>query len=473
MKPLTNLIRRRLSFHAVSTCALTLTCKRYYHLPGWKTKTCTKDARTHQQREADRKLRQLEKLPPVEALHDFQYPYEKTILNDYMFQYPLFENDLDTPHLYHLTPPPNFFLYWNVSDFERTAYPSVPETDHRLLKPSSKSTQWQEHQSRMSRYWEKHQITPHYVPRVLSDANLSVVFPGEFRTKSRKSSEPLPPPETSLTRRNFWFTAHCGNYIELSDLQLMPSIFIQPCSEMQTSEVYYTLVMVSPDYPYRLPPYDTANHHRHFFLHTMITNIRVLAESPEAPSPVFGDVLVPYVPPLPTEDGGSTRHFCLLYRQSKKCELSEPPSDWEQWEKEYFPLSARSNFQLHEPRGDNAGLSRIEASEKVLDCTPSALTFFQTKWDIQVQEYYEKINHPEPALPVDETIEALLEFHAAKPDAFRIRSRHRPDGSTNIGDDPQFWGQQVPTRIMQGSMQSLWSRRTAMGANGVPVIYPR
>lgn len=554
-----------------------------YHLPGWKNKVCTKDARTRQQREADRKVRQLEKLPPVEALHDFQYPYEKTILSDYMFQYPLFENDLDTPHLFYLTPPPNFFLYWNVSDFDRTNYPAVPAEDHRLLAPSHNCQAWEKHRARALKYLEKHQIVPHFFPYVDFKANLSVVFSGQYSFRSFastsmekgrptapcSSSSPSPLPQVNaLKRRNFWFTSHCGNYIELKELQHPPTIFIQHRSpgnewdeknanaplaperhakhtegktcdeEISQDNVYYTLLMVSPDYPYRLPFYEDKREERGFFLHYMVTNLtptamhktlsscpsspetnvdekndRVLSDS-SSPLPWKGDVVVSYVPPLPTEDAGTTRHLCVLYRQTQKVALRSPLSPSSdgcrhtlEWEHQCFPLALRSNFRLHDPSRalpkmkqgtvllhdfqkegmSNTGKAAIEEASTRIDgglddliavenalvsSVPVAITFFQTKWDIQVQEYYQKIDHPEPAAPVDEMVEALLEFHASKPEEFRIRSRHRPDGSTNIGDDPQFWGEQEPTRMMNGSMQSLWSRRTAMGSNGVPITYP-
>lgn len=460
---------------------------RLYHMPGWKTKSSTKDARTREQREADRKVRQIEKLPRPEALHDFQYPYEKTVLTDYLFQYPVYANELDTPALFNLTPPPDFFLYWNVSDFDRTSYPAVPSQDHRVLVPSSAS-EWKTHREVMKKYLRKHEISPQLVPNVSADVNLSVVFAGQYQTRARVDEEtgkPFPPPipETILTRRNFWFTAHCGNYIDLCELQHPPSIFFFEDEISANSESYYTLVIMSPDYPYRVPGYVNRNRPQDgFFLNYMVANLRggPVAMDKGSGSVVNtdglakrGDVVIPYVPPLPTEDAGTTRHVCLLYKQAKKVAVrSLSPSK----ETVDFPLSTRSQFRLHDPARETgdlpASLASLRALERVLLPEPSAATFFQTKWDIQVQEYYEKVDLPEPAAPVDPEIEALLEFHAKRPEDVRIRARHRPDGSTNIGNDPNFWGQNMPTRVMDGTMQSLWSRRTAMGENGVPVIFP-
>ncbi|AIO01071.1 hypothetical protein LPMP_321860 [Leishmania panamensis] len=488
-----------------------------YHMPGWKTQSSTKDARSREQREMDRKARQIEKLPRPEALHDFQYPYEKTILSDSMFEYPVYETELDTPHLFNLTPPPDFFIYWNASDFERTAYPPVPEEDHRMLVPSPQSTRWIEHRARLLRYLRKHEIIPHYVPHINANVNLSVVFPGQYSTRARLMDEngdkiPPPPPQTNMTPRNFWFTAHCGNYIELTDLQHPPSIFLfeeEPAAASEASHVaktagvvhkelskagakYYTFVMLSPDYPYRVPlSQDRQRADRGFFLNYMVANLL----APQAVSTVKdtvvdteglhskGDVVVPYVAPLPTEDAGTTRHLCLLFKQTSYIpHVRTMTADEEQRD---FPLADRSNYRLHSsftkptnlkmlPSVSAACLASLRAVERAIPPDPSTVTFFTTKWDIQVQEYYEKLGLPEPAAPVDEEVEALLEFHAMQPEKLRVRARHRPDGSVNMGDDPHFWFQAQPTRIMDGSMQRGlgWSRRTAMSANGVPVVYP-
>ncbi|KAG5496238.1 hypothetical protein JKF63_02539 [Porcisia hertigi] len=475
-----------------------------YHMPGWKTQSSTKDARSREQREMDRKARQIEKLPRPEALHDFQYPHEKTILSDSMFEYPVYETELDTPHLFNLTPPPDFFIYWNAMDFDRTNYPAVPKDDHRTLVPSPQSSRWIEHRTRLLKYLRKHEITPHFVPHVHANTNLSVVFPGQYNTRARLTDEngdtiPPPPPPTELTPRNFWFTAHCGNYMELTDVQQPPSVFFfeeapgDVHRESSTGALnYYTFVMLSPDYPYRLPlSKDRERPNRGFFLNYMVANLR----APQAPSTVNGavvntvglqsqgDVVVPYVAPLPTEDAGTTRHLCLLFKQTGHVPNLKPMSEAE--EQQYFPLSQRSNYRLHDrasewmetrrpSKGRAACLAGLRTVEEAIPADPSAVTFFTTKWDIQVQEYYEKVGLPEPAAPVDEEIEALLEFHAMRPESLRVRARHRPDGSVNMGDDPNFWGQALPTRTMDGSMQhgAGWSRRTAMGANGVPVVYP-
>ncbi|PWU97051.1 hypothetical protein C4B63_17g241 [Trypanosoma cruzi] len=470
----------------------TLCFCRGYHMPGWKTKVSTRDARTREQREADRKARQIEKLPRPQALHDFQYPYEKTVLSDTMFQYPVYENELDTPHLFNIVPPPDFFIYWNASDFERTSYPPLPDEDHRLLVPRADLLAWKNHRQRSLKYLRKHEVLPRYLPHVHQDVNLSVVFPGTYATRARKCEEtgeslPPPPPVSELTPRNFWMTAHCGNYIELTELQHPPSIFFFEEEEGERKESasgaeFYTLIIASPDFPYRVPPESDGRKEKGFFLNYMVANLPGGGNGPHAPvakgvvvdtrgADKKGDVVMPYVPPLPTEDAGTTRHLCMLFKQSDYA--SSLTTVMDETEESFI---ARSDFRIHAPHREgfsvtaNTTLREVDA---VLPPDPCAVTFFLTKWDIQVQEFYESRGLPEPAAPPDEEIEAILAFHAKKPSELRVRARHRPDGSTNIGDDPNFWGQSEPTMMANGSMQSLWSRRTALGRNGVPVTYRR
>lgn len=478
-------------FHASRGVAAVFSL-RAYHIPGWKTKVSTKDARTREQREADRKTRQIEKLPRPQALHDFQYPYEKTVLSDFMFQYVVYENELDTPHLFNITPPPDFFLYWNVSDFERTSYPPLPDEDHRLLVPRADSSLWKNHRRRSLKYLRKHEVQPNYLPHVRQEVNLSVVFPGTYATRARRCEEtgealPPPPPVTELNKRNFWMTAHCGNYIELTDVQHAPSIFFFSEGDgdregKAAGTEWYTLIIASPDYPYRVPADVDGRSDKGFFLNYMVVNLPGSGNS--APLLVAndvvvstlgvdkkGDVVVPYIAPLPTEDAGTTRHLCMLFKQHDRVSSVAPLLDDTE---ECF--IARCSYRLHAPHREGippATEATLREVDALLMIDPSAVTFFQTKWDIQVQEFYESRGILEPAAPPDEEIEAILAYHAKKPSELRVRARHRPDGATNMGDDPNFWAQSQQTMMEYGFMQNLWSRRTALGRNGVPLTFRR
>lgn len=436
----------------------------------------TRDARSREKREEDRKFRQIEKLPKPEALHDFQYPYEKTVLSDHMFQAPVFENELDTPHLFHSVPPPDFFLYWNHSQFNRTNYPQVPAVDHRVLRPDDSSEAWVAHRGVCAKYIQKHELTP-FFPHVAHSANLSVVFTATFDPRLRRDADdptlalPPPPPPTELNARNFWSTAHSGNYIELFEVQDAPSVFFHVPTGSNDGDLY-TLVMASPDFPYRTAP-DIAN--RGFFLNYVVANLTATTDGTLGKGK--GDVVVSYVPPLPTEDAGTTRHMCMLYKQSKRVDCIRLLSPQE--EMSALPHTSRSNYRMHQ-YSSSAELSaqvpdffRLPAVEAALEGPhPSALTFFQTKWDIHVQEYYDRIQMPEPRYQMGEEIEAILDFNARSSESLRVQSRHLPDGSTNEGLDPQFWTQSERARMTDGTMRGLWSRRTTLGVNKKVVVTP-
>ena len=449
------------------------------HMPGWKTTSSTRDIRSREKREEDRKLRQIEKLPKPEALHDYQYPYEKTVLSDQMFQVPVFENELDTPELFHSTPPPDFFLYWNHASFERTSYPLAPEVDHRALVPNDKDLAWARHRMLMNKYLKKHEIVPSFIPHVAHTVNMSVVYNGTFDRRLRRDpddqSVALPPrgPVEELDKRNFWFTAHAGNFIELFETQEAPSVFLSGAEGQQEEEKeLFTLMIASPDYPYA-----TASNINSagFFLNYVVSNLS--AASGAAKQPSHGDVVVPYVHPLPTEDGGTVRVMCMLFKQKSRVEGIRPLSLQEA--RSAFPHPARSQYRLHQ-YSTNAELAaavptffKLPAVERSLaDHNPSALTHFRTSWDIQVQEYYESLDLPEPAYQVGEELEAILAFNARSSSSLRVNARHTADGAKNPGDDPTFWYQPEPTRTRDGTMANLWSRRTSLGMNGQRIVTP-
>lgn len=463
-----------------SASLATVTCvvnSRSVHHPGWKTKQSTKDVRSREQREIDRKARQIEKLPRPEALHDFQYPFEKTVLSDHMFQFPVFENELDTPHLFHLTPPPDFFVYWNVADFERTDYPVVPKEDHRLLVPSSTDEKWISHRSLAQAYLQKHNICPAFVPHVSHEANLSVTFSGTYGIKNRKDPEtnallPPPPPVTKLAANNFWFTSHFGNFIELCELQQAPSVFFT--TQDKAEDAYYTLIIASPDYPYRTASENVASHSTNgFFLNYMVSNLKG-GHSLDSKN---GDVVVPYVAPLPTEDAGTTRHMCMLFKQY--AHVPNVVTLGGKVAQEHFNFEARKSFRLHSERGHHPILASLGDVERSLPADPVALTFFQTAWDIQVQEFYEAHDLPEPCFQLDEELEAILRFNSLSSGQTRVNARHQPDGSVNMGTLPdgslimRQLTQTEPTRMVEGSMNNLWSRRTHLGKNGKPLKFVR
>jgi hypothetical protein len=261
-----------------------------------------------------------------------------------------------------------------------------------------------------------------------------------------------------LERRNFWFTAHCGNYVELCELQQAPSIFFKTAAD---DDSLYTLIVACPDYPYRTRPSSDG-----YFLHYMVCNM----PGGVAVQPKGGDVVIPYVPPLPTEDAGTSRILYMLFKQSSKVRNVRVMTKAE--EEACFPFSQRAQFRLHAERPHRAALESLRSVEAAIAPDPCALTFLTTKWDIPVQEFYESVGLPEPAYEGDEELEAILAYNAMRSEDLRIQSRHQADGSTVVGNDPNQWMRWQQTLTFDGSMAKMWSRRTTLGPNKRPIVFP-
>jgi hypothetical protein len=279
-------------------------------------------------------------------------------------------------------------------------------------------------------YMEKHGVAA-LLPQVSGDVNMSVVF---------HSGD-----AAALDRNTFWTTAHCGNYIELSRCQRAPSVFLKGEPGKK-----YALFMVCPDYPYR------AETPRAFFLHGVIGNLTASADGTLASS---GDVIVPFVPPLPTEDAGSARILCVLLPQNEGATLTAPPA----------PLTheQRAAYRMHDPVvGADAPLHEVEAQ---VGAAPAAVSFFQTAWDIQVQEWYAAAGRPEPAY-VPEDVVGLLRYNALPESYHRVSSRHQADGA--VSDDTVL-EQSQPLVPMQSSASTYLSRRTLLSKDKKEFTRPR
>jgi hypothetical protein len=402
---------------------------RHTSFPGWqRAQRSSGSAKTQQEKDADRQRRQIEKLPSPVALPDLQYPLHKHVLSDQHFQRPVYDNHLDTPELFNLTPPDEFFVHWNIRDFGRTAYPPVPEIDHRLLRPGAQG--WDEHRDIVQAYLLKHGLVPDLFPRCPCSHNLTVTFGGE-----------------TLTRRNFWFTSHCGNYMELKECQTAPRIRIAR-PEGERPDALYTVILASPDYPSRAKP------NAGFFLHYVVSNVAAT----DGAAPATGDTLVPYVPPLPTEDAGTARVLCILLPQTERLPATPLP----------VPFELRSNFRLHDT---TRAAEELKAFDAALDPIPRAISFFQTNWDIQVQEWYEKQGVAEPTYVPDD-IENILGVVSQPKAWFQPKTRTNPDGSFNR------WGTETTkpygeTALDREHMTPFLSRRTMLSKDGKTYVQPQ
>eukprot|EP00760_Papus_ankaliazontas_P029146 PhM_4_TR4148/c1_g1_i1/m.22015 len=379
-------------------------------VPGWRESTSTLDMRTREKREEDRKRRQLEKLPKPELLWTPQNVINKTTLCDAWYQPVVYENELDTPRLFNQqeTTPSDFFLFVDAAAFSRTAYPELPVADIRGLDAAAWAASPERQAGR--EYMTKHGIVPTMFRGVADDVNINLSFAGSV--------------DAARELRSFWLSPHFGNFIELKELQKAPTIAAlheQTNNNNNNNNKLYSLFVVCPDYPYRVKPEPG------FFLHYVVANI-------SATSP--GDVVVPYVPPLPTEDAGAFRVMYVLMEQTEAVETSTPSSSSSL---ATFDFESRRRFRLHDDvmsrrqnvkdQGAAAALAAVEGA--LADRDPCAVRFLHTIWDIQVQEWYLANNLEEPTyVPDDAAAEVLMGDLPMMPEQANL-SRFTPRGAIN------------------------------------------
>ncbi len=378
-------------------------------------------AKSKEQRDVDRRKRQIEKLPSPVALHDVQYPMDKTVLCDQHLQHSLFCDDLDTPHLFGSSPPDDFFVSWNIKEAGRTQYPEVPAADYRL--ETTDTAAWDTHRVIAQRLLRKHEVIPQMLSNCAMKANVAVVFDDSAH----------------LGRENFWLTSHYGNFIELSALQKAPCVHIRESG----SQKKFCLVIASPDYPHR------GASNSNYFLHHVAVNL-------EAAQVSRGEQVLEYIPPLPSEGAGACRVLCLLYAQRETI-----PSGIRE-----VSFAERSTFRLH---GHSARGFELQLSSW-LERDPVTVSFFTTSWDIQVQEWYERQKLAEPNY-VPEDLVDMLSVNSKRREDFQISSRTLPDGSTNnqgeVKIDPVGKTQHDRKRL-----NHLLSARTRLSRDGRYYVTP-
>jgi len=387
--------------------------------PGWQTRQKTRDTRTREKREEERKIRQLEKLPKPELLYAPQYGLEKKVLADSWFQPTVYDNEFDTPHLFHRKEhlSPEFFLRFDCKSFSTTCYPDLPPIDYRRLDTAS----WLQcpEKSLCVEYLEKHGIIPDMLRHVSNDINVSINGQGPF-----------------------WHTPHYGNFIELKDLQRIPTISLPKDGHL------YTLFVVCPDYPYRAKPEEG------FFLHYVVCNLT--GQGPETAASGGIDV-VPYVPPLPTEDAGAFRVLYLVYRQEDKGGGTSTDVSGVN-----ITFPQRRRFFLHEPNG------MLNAVEKNLSDDPVAVRMCHTVWDIQTAEWYETQGLEEPSYIPEDTLAELLNYARPRFSRYSHSRIHPYKGGIN----EKGTGQQYHWPMIGHFTVPYLSRRVRAPLQGRPLPNP-
>ena len=329
------------------------------NIPAWQTMISTRDAKRRSKREEDRRRRQLEKLPSPNLLWAPQIS-DRTPLSDHWFQSPCYANHLDDLQKFgafaHL--PRDFFISLEEKDRKTTCNIPPSHGDYRVMS----NAQWQssdEHRVAQE-YLEKHKIMPDFFSSIPNSINFCVLHSDD-----------------SIHLRNFWNSPHFGNIVDLNHLVSMPKVFIN------ADEGLYTLYIVSPDFPFRTRADDG------FMLHGVFANLTCDARVDR------NTVVVPYIPPLPTEDAGAYRVLYLLYRQ--KAQISIPPVSYD-WD-----LEQRRNFRLHIQKP-------IRFIEENISTAPASIRFLHTFWDIHVQDFYKAQSIKEPLYIPEDTYTELLQY---------------------------------------------------------------
>lgn len=506
---------------------------RHCSYPGWQSQSSTRDQRSREQREVERRNRQLEKLPRPELLHDFQFPFEKRVLCDTWFQPPVYHSELDTPRLFNHYPPNDFFLYFNAADFQRTQLPPVPDVDFRKLSSSSSSTTttdstsnntsdsaskdfftWKRHTLIANQYLRKHEVVPHLIPNVDHSINLSVVF----GTSSTNRDE--------LTRENFWKTSLYGNFMELKESHFVKEVereqnedeaeedeaatknskkngskskksrsggvsrFSQPREvpvrdETATPSIFLstaptqknTSTNASNDQQlYTLlivsPDYPCrAEPNETFFLHYAVCNLKPSSSSssPQTPIDVTGKEVVSYVPPLPTEDAGCARVLCVLFPQEKEFDVSKASSS----SSKDLPFEKRCVFRLHSGTNNNNNSNNtnngIYQLEHLIDPTTASACTFFQTSWDIQTQEFYEARNLPEPRYYPEDITALLEYNALPRDFTQVSSRHNAYGGVQEDEVIEQFDKLV---IGQNTVTAGISRHTLLSKDGRKIIRP-
>ena len=399
------------SCYKVKRLSLFTEFSRSMRIEGWMTSISNRKTKDRD-KEQERKQRQIDKLPETELIPNFAYPEDKKVITDIMFQPTYYKNHLDTPHLLNISDyGVNYVLGFNKNHFNLTDYPPLPDFDTRYLlssKIDSKSSNslFQAHRQLLLEYATKHELVPHMIPSMTSSVNVTAVFDSE------------PHPGGTLSKANYWRSTHAGNYIPVKHLRCPPVIALFDGSDNAVSGNLYTVVIATPDYPFRASPNEG------WYVLGLTCNV--------VPGLLGGDVVVPYLQPLPHEGAGLIRVVCMALGQHAALRGTSRAEWTEERALVEFPFALRSNFRLF---GDPQAPPVLAGLEAVL-AGPVGFSFAQTQWDDEVSEFYAKHSLQEP-LYIPSDVAQALAYNAQPTNAHQVKGRYLEDGSCNdwsVGD---------------------------------------
>lgn len=163
-----------------------------------------------------------------------------------------------------------------------------------------------------------------------------------------------------------------GNRIKPSDAREAPEVSFDATYSFdgnKSNSSLWTLVLTNPDG--HLTQQDSE------YCHWMVGNIPNGDISK-------GEVIVPYLQPIPPKGTGYHRYVFILYQQEKKIDLNSYKVS------EPFNLEKRTfkNFDFYKTHQDSM--------------TPAGLAFFQADWDNTLKDvYHHKLNMKEPIYEYD------------------------------------------------------------------------
>eukprot|EP01012_Entosiphon_sulcatum_P032104 TRINITY_DN4085_c0_g1_i1.p1 TRINITY_DN4085_c0_g1~~TRINITY_DN4085_c0_g1_i1.p1 ORF type:complete len:370 (+),score=51.63 TRINITY_DN4085_c0_g1_i1:742-1851(+) len=275
-----------------------------------------------------------------------------------------YTDEHDTTRLFHRRVRRRAQIFESFDARNGLEFPPVPSQDWRTLS-NKEWAESQQIQSLVRDFSRKHEVIPNIFPECGFSVNLQVQFPEAH-----------------------WDAVYCGNFITLDKALQQPAVIIPKDGLGQSDR--YTLFMFCPDFPFRSDPEDGH------LLHWVVANLQPGQEA-------SGDTLVDYLHPIPTEYAGAFRYVFVLFKQ-KEGHISFPTGL--AMPGEHYSLEARRNFFLNALRPTSLVQDRSLAHlTPQLEPVPTAVSFFHTRYQWHVSEYYRKNKLKEPIFTPSDIIE--------------------------------------------------------------------